>query len=758
LLNTDIVSNTNDSGAGSLRATVSSASSGDTIAFASGVTGEIYLSKGALNITQNLDIEGPGAGVLEIAGAGFSAVFNVNHHLTVTIAGLTIAHGNSPSGGGIDNFGTLSVTDCTISDNEASYYGGGVLNNGTLTVTSCTISGNSAGGGGGIYNNATLTVANCTISGNSAYPYAGGGIESDGKLTVTNSTVAGNSADQGGGISTTGSVTLANTIIAENTASTGPDLDGAVTSLGYNLIGNSSGGSGFVASDLLNADPLLGPLQSNGGPTETMALLPGSPAFAAGSVGLIPSGITTDQRGLPRIVNGFVDIGAFEVQVYIVLSTADSGGGTLRFALTQADQFGGGVIDIAASGLIGLMSPLPAIGSGVEILGPGANNLTVSGNEANTVFVVNSGATATIAGLTIANGSSSSGGGIENEGTLTVTNSTLAGNSASLYGGGIFNDGALTVANSTLAGNSASLYGAGIYNAGTLTVTNSTLAGNSGGIGAGIYNAGTLTVTNSTLAGNSGGIGAGIGTFGGTVTLANTIVAMNTAHTGPDIDGTVISKGYNLIGNSSGASGFTAADLLNLSPLLGPLQYNGGPTETMVLLAGSPAIATGNVNRIPAGVTTDQRGSARTVNGTVDIGAFESGLAPATPTIVLEQVVTTQKTNKKGKPVGKPVFVGFALDYSTAMDRSTAGLGANYEVDWSVNKRLKRKVKVTAAYNQSTNSVTLMVKGKTTFAKGGQITVLTSPPNGVSSTAGVLLDSSDTVFTILPKAKGITPG
>jgi len=246
--------------------------------------------------------------------------------------------------------------------------------------------------------------------------------------------------------------------------------------------------------------------------------------------------------------------------------------------------------------------------------------------------------------------------------------------------------------------------------------------------------------------------------LGGTATLANTIVATNTAPTGADIYGTVTSEGYNLIGKSSGAIGFTAADLLNLDPLLGPLQNNGGPTETMALMPGSPAIATGSVALIPAGITTDQRGVPRVEYGTVDIGALESALAPATPTIILERVVTTQKTNKKGKPVGKPVFVGFALDYSTAMDRSTAGLGADYHVDWVVNKRVTRRVKCTAVYNHSTNSVTLTVEGKPTFANGGQITVIASPPNGVSSTAGVLLESGDTVFTILANAKGITPG
>jgi hypothetical protein len=135
------------------------------------------------------------------------------------------------------------------------------------------------------------------------------------------------------------------------------------------------------------------------------------------------------------------------------------------------------------------------------------------------------------------------------------------------------------------------------------------------------------------------------------------------------------------------------------------------------------------------------------------------------PTIRLEQVVTARKTNKKGKPVGKPVFVGFTLDYSTVMDPSTAGLAANYQVGSAVTKRAKKKtitvlqpVNLTAAYNPSTNSVTLTITGKPKFAKGGQIKVMASPPNGVRSEAGVLLDAKDTVFTILAKARGIAPG
>jgi hypothetical protein len=123
-----------------------------------------------------------------------------------------------------------------------------------------------------------------------------------------------------------------------------------------------------------------------------------------------------------------------------------------------------------------------------------------------------------------------------------------------------------------------------------------------------------------------------------------------------------------------------------------------------------------------------------------------------------------QETNRKGKPVGKPVFVGFALDYSTAMDPATAGLAANYQVDSAATLRGKkqrttvlRPVKFTVVYNSSIDAVTLTIRGKPKFARGGQIKVIASPPNGVRSEAGVLLDADDAIFRILPKARGILP-
>ena len=190
-----------------------------------------------------------------------------------------------------------------------------------MTVSNCTIANNDAiGGTYCIYDDDGNVIAH-TKAGMAAAAACRPG---RGTLSIDHSTLAGNRATVAPAIPATreggvaarfygGAIQLYDTIIADNSADNGPDLyvSGSVTSLGHNLIGNSSGASGFVASDLLNVNPQLGPLQNNGGPTQTMALLPGSPAINAGDNTNAPA---YDQRGagFPRIVGGTIDIGAFE--------------------------------------------------------------------------------------------------------------------------------------------------------------------------------------------------------------------------------------------------------------------------------------------------------------------------------------------------------------------------------------------------------------------------------------------------------------
>jgi hypothetical protein len=242
-----------------------------------------------------------------------------------------------PGGGGIFNdHAALTVSNSTLSGNSASDAGGGILNfRATLTVTNSTISGNSASGGGGIFNlgeggSATLTFTNSTLSGNSASSYGGGignnGIMGSATLTVTNSTLSGNSAStSGGGIIHFGERSIGpppeigNTILnAGVSGGTIAALPGTFMSLGYNLSSDSAGGFLTALGDQINTDPMLGPLQNNGGLTFTHALSPDSPAINIGDPNFTPPP-NYDQRGpgFDRVVNGRIDKGSFEVQTVI---------------------------------------------------------------------------------------------------------------------------------------------------------------------------------------------------------------------------------------------------------------------------------------------------------------------------------------------------------------------------------------------------------------------------------------------------------
>jgi len=245
-----------------------------------------------------LTIDGVGQSIT-VSGDSSVRVMIVSPAGKLDLRNLTIANGSVPagSGGGILNTGgTLTLTNSTVSSNATRLEGGGITNRGTTTLLNSTVSGNSAadGFGGGIYNNFT------------------------GKLTLLNSTVSRNSAadGSGGGISNAGVAQLQNTIVA-NSLSGGNCSGVAITSLGHNL--SSDGSCAFAeAGDLNNTDPMLGPLANNGGPTQTHALLPGSPAIDAGSSDCPPP--ATDQRGVSRPQDGdggagaVCDVGAFELE------------------------------------------------------------------------------------------------------------------------------------------------------------------------------------------------------------------------------------------------------------------------------------------------------------------------------------------------------------------------------------------------------------------------------------------------------------
>jgi hypothetical protein len=345
------VTNINDNGPGSLRQALAISNNGDTID-ATGISGVITLTTGELLLDNSVTINGAGADVLAVDGNAASSVFHVTAIGSVTISSFTIRNGQGGKngfGGGIVNgagatstitnsmlsgntagfgagtynAGTLTIVNSTVSGNMGSDIkggsrGGAAYNEGMLTIVNSTVSDNIATVAAGVYNTGnTVTITNSTFSGNSAVDYAGVSFNL-GVLQIANSTLSGNSAPLlASGVVNLGTLRIGNTILnrggsAANIYNNG---GGTVTSLGYNL--SSDDGSGYLTGpgDQIFTDPVLGPLQDNGGPTFTHELLPGSPAIDAGDPNFTPPPFF-DQRGpgFNRVVNGRIDKGSFEVQ------------------------------------------------------------------------------------------------------------------------------------------------------------------------------------------------------------------------------------------------------------------------------------------------------------------------------------------------------------------------------------------------------------------------------------------------------------
>jgi hypothetical protein len=295
-----VVTNSADSGPGTLRSAITNAASGAVITFDSNLTGATITLSNTMTINTNLTIDASALpGGLQINGNHSVQIFNVAS-TTVFLNSLTITNGYSTNSGGIYNGGTLTLNNCTLSWNTGGG-GGGIYNKGALALNQCTLLGNGAySAGGGIFNNSQLTLNQCTLSGNyliTSGVSGGGGIANygSGTLAMTNTVVGGNS------VSVSGSV-VADIYNYSSVAYGGSNLVQSV----YN-----SGGTITGPAPLTNA-PDLAPLGNYGGPTQTMPPLPGSPAIGAGSVA--DNTFSTDQRGYSRTQNGLIDLGAVELQ------------------------------------------------------------------------------------------------------------------------------------------------------------------------------------------------------------------------------------------------------------------------------------------------------------------------------------------------------------------------------------------------------------------------------------------------------------
>jgi len=538
----------------------------------------------------------------------------------------------------------------------------------------------------------------------------------------------------------------------------------------------------------------------------------GSPTPSCGETGTLPSGVSfidngdgtatftiaptansasptvtiTASNGVPSDATQSFTLHILQPNVLTVTNLDDSGPGSLRAAITSANQAGGvDLIEPSAgvTGKIALHSALPNLAANIIIMGKG---LTISGAASTgPVLTVNAGFTCEFHNLTITGGRGVNGGGIDNEGTLAIYNSTITGNNASTSGGGIFNNTAavLTLTDSTLSKNSALHGGGGIFNAGGIvTCIDSTLNNNSAGNnaidggGGGIDsespsgNSGTLTVTNCTIAFNTGGFaggieddgavmtltdstidqnktistGGGVGAFvsGGTVTINGTIIAKNTS---PDLASasTTIVGSYDLIGDGSDAqvSDNLTCTLTNtlrgtethpLDPKLSGLANNGGPTPTQAEMAGAPGIGMGSdfpvLDSTNFDITkTDQRHINRPRNGGIDIGAYQ-----LPPTFAATKLII--------QPIAKSITAGHTI--------ASSATGSSFTVDL-----VNAKGQIDTTNN---SSITIAIAtGPQGSALNGTVTV--QAVAGIATITGLSIDTAGN-YTLQATDGGLAPG
>jgi hypothetical protein len=629
----------------------------------------------------NLTIQNTSGGTVTVDGGGLARVFDVNPAaenttaFTVTFQGLTIQHGSaSPgdgdqgSGGGIRAQGAANIVldNVSLLNNTATADGGGIalesignVSTGTLTITNSTISNNHAGD-------------------------AGGGIETDGTglVSITGGAISENTClNQGAGVwldAGGASLSLTDVLVQGNQAITmlaggiGNAGGGNVTLTGCTVADNFSGGNGGGFGDAANTGDLVvtnctfldntaagngGGIQE-GGPQTTIdgTVFDGNTSAGAGGGGLF--------------VNGQV------VQLSNDVFRHNDGGGNA----------GGGGVDDRATTFTATGCTFDS-NSALGTNGGNGNNAG-DGGFGGAVLVSVNGGTATFTqdlfvGNTANNGINGTGGAIDAVvGTLTISQSQFTANAASDVGGAVYFGGTtLSVTDSTFNSNSGGALQD--VDSTTVTLTNDTFTGNTtpGDGGAlDIEQSGTATLLNDTITGNTAVFGGGLVTFpdglgGQEFVVQNTIIALNTAPMGPDIEtGGVhfVDNGGNLIGNLSGVSGFGAGTLTGVNPQLGPLANNGGfvagapgdqqVVQTEALLAGSPAIGTGVATGAPA---ADERGFGRVI-GRIDIGAFEFQALASTLTLT-----ASASPAQVGQPVTFTATVGSQTPGTNAVPTGT---------------------------------------------------------------------------------------
>jgi hypothetical protein len=592
----------------SLQARIAAAAPGSTLLISGTCTGHFSLHK-------NLTLQGAPHATLD--GSQTGRVLTITGKPTVHLIGLTITHGIAASGGGIsDDGGKLTLSHVVVQDDEAvgaDVTGGGIdFGTGSLVIAASSIVhdaayassnvGAAVAVGGGVFlQSGQLTITGSTISGNglvatstvSAGDAQGAGVEDQGGpvVSITSSHVDHN---QGVARGPTEANLFGLGIVAP-----------AVTLVHSTVVGNTgtstTGGSGAMA------------FAGEGGIfAESFSLASSltSSAVAGNRVTAVSTHGDADTTDAGVLVRGDSTIKASRI-------TGNHGGAT---GAGTANSTVGGVFD---SGHLTLVSSTVASNTASAHSGIGKATASAGGIEAGQGESITKSTVRGNRAVAVSDSSDAvaTGGGVDEPvGSLVLRASTVSGNtstatadgshSASATGGGIeLSGGSATnlIVNSTIANNAVSSH-AGTASAG----------------GAGIHSAaGTLHLVAATVAGSTSNVGAGgLLVDTGTTTLRATILASNTAPASPDCQGSIASAGHNLIGKTGGCLfGATSTDELNKPPKLGPLHGNGGPTTTMAVLVGSPAL-----NAIPktvCPVLRDQRGIKRPQGPGCDIGAYE---------------------------------------------------------------------------------------------------------------------------------------
>jgi predicted outer membrane repeat protein len=580
---------------------------------------------------------------------------------SVSVAQSSFSGGSALNGGGIFAAGgTTEITGSTFSANTASSHGGALFVQGTVSLTNVTMSGNSSNGAGAVANNGTLTIHSSTLVGNASLGgFAGAVFNASGTTTVKNSVLAASTAGAG-------------------------DVAGSFTSLGHNLIGNPGSGTGFtngVNGDQAGTsgsplDPKLGPLQDNGGPTQTHRPLADSPLIDAGA-----SNELTDQRGAPRSLDGDADgarvpdIGAVEyLDGFFVDSFEDTvdanpgdgvvadanGKRTLRAAIQEANAKAGADTIVLAAG--SYTFAIPGIGEDaaatgdldiqqdLTIIGTGSDSTTIDADDLDRVFQVWPNVAFHLSHVTITDGNpggTDGGGGIlNNGGTVTIADSVLSSHWSVGAGGGVYNvGGAVSVVNTDFANNRVAGYSGGaIANSwsGTLSIRNSTFNANSADDygGAILTDSGVLSISDTVFSANIADWGGGaINAFGGTVSVVGSRFAGNRSGDrsagaiGVSGDAVVAVSQSTFSGNladdhggaiySSGSLTITGCTFAgNFAWYDGGAVFSSGGTVSI-----SSSTFSGNKANDGAGAITNDGGRLEIVSST--IARNESGTAPA---------------------------------------------------------------------------------------------------------------------------------